>query len=67
MNFKKTIPPDEDIPKAVEEWCDPETRAYAEEEYGHIVFWDTSGVTSMRKLFSATRWSDGSGIGEAAK
>ncbi|GMI11161.1 hypothetical protein TrLO_g15524 [Triparma laevis f. longispina] len=42
---------DEDIHKAIIKWCGQETRAEAEEEYGHMSFWDTSMVTSMEALF----------------
>ena len=40
-----------DIKDAVDLWCDPDTRAEAEERYGHISNWDVSSVTDMRLLF----------------
>ena len=40
---------DDDIKKAVNEWCDGPVAA--EVKYGHISKWNTSLVTNMKKLF----------------
>jgi len=46
---KILIRTDADIRNAVNDWCnDPKA---AEEQYGHISLWDTSGVTDMSRLF----------------
>ena len=39
--------------EAVDAWCDPERRQYADAKYGHISGWDTSEVTDMKHLFYA--------------
>ncbi|GMI07728.1 hypothetical protein TrLO_g11531 [Triparma laevis f. longispina] len=41
----------EDIKEAARMWC--EDMCIAEAEYGHIMYWDVSEVTSMGGLFSA--------------
>ena len=39
------------IQTVVNNWCDSNTRAQTETDYGHISNWDTSGVTNMSNLF----------------
>ena len=48
-NNNKLIRTDDDIHKAVNEWCS--NPAEAETKYGHISQWDVSRVTNMKELF----------------
>jgi surface protein len=50
---KTLIRTDRDIQEAVDKWCCNSTAAEA--KYGHISKWDTSGVTTMPRLF---HWRD---------
>ena len=64
MRSEKLSRTNADIKVAVDLWCDPDTRAEAEQRYGHISAWDVSSVTDMRLLFinkfefndDITRW-----------
>ncbi len=40
------------IRNAVDMWCNEVTRPLARKGYGHISYWDTSGVTDMESLFA---------------
>jgi len=57
VEFAKLMKPgifsrtNEDIKQAVNMWCNPDTRAQAEVQYGSISDWETSRVTDMKGLF----------------
>ena len=55
----QTAMTDQFIRPAVEMWCDPNTRTQAEIDYGHISHWDTSSITTMRRLFRGNTFVDG--------
>jgi hypothetical protein len=46
-NLQRT---DDDIQKAVNDWCEDPAKATV--KYGHISKWNTSKVTTMKDLFS---------------
>lgn len=64
MRSEKLSRTNADIKVAADLWCNPDTRAEAEERYGHISDWDVSSVTDMYMLFftkfefndDITRW-----------
>jgi len=55
----QTAMTDQFIRPALEMWCDPNTRTQAEIDYGHISHWDTSRITTMRRLFRGNTFVDG--------
>lgn len=61
VEFAKLMKPgifsrtNEDIKQAVNMWCNPDTRAQAEVQYGSISDWETSRVTDMKGLFWTKR------------